>query len=52
MGADTDEAHDVRLGEAIAESQRQERADLDADLWRQSAADERVVAALAHRGDE
>lgn len=42
----------ARIDEALSETQRLEREELQADLERQRAADERVVAALAkHQSD-
>ena len=38
--------HEARIDSALAESQRLEREELDADLAKQHSADERIVRAL------
>ena len=47
---DTERA--ARLDSAIAESQRLEREEREADLAKQRSADERIVRALAQDDDE
>lgn len=43
--------HAARLDSALAESQRLEREERQADLERQRAADERIVQALSQNED-